>query len=99
MPFLPESYPVERAVPSRSHVMPELPEVEITARRLRAAMPGRRIVDLEVPDPRLLRGAAPDAPPEQTAAEWRSRLTGAAFAGVRRRAKFLLLALDTGETL
>jgi formamidopyrimidine-DNA glycosylase len=79
--------------------MPELPEVEITARRLRAALPGRRIVDLEVPDPRLLRGAAPDAPPERTVAEWRSRLTGAAFAGLGRRAKFLLLALDTGETL
>jgi formamidopyrimidine-DNA glycosylase len=79
--------------------MPELPEVEITARRLRAALPGRRIVELEVPDPRLLRGDAPGAPPEQTAAGWQSRLAGAAFAGVRRRAKYLLLALDTGETL
>lgn len=79
--------------------MPELPEVEITARRLRAALPGRRIVALAVPDPRLLRSEEPAAPPERLAAEWQSVLAGAAFAGVGRRAKFLLLALDNGQTL
>jgi formamidopyrimidine-DNA glycosylase len=79
--------------------MPELPEVEITARRLRAALPGRRIVALAVPDARLLRSEEPVAPPERLAAEWQSVLTGAAFTGVGRRAKFLLLPLDNGQTL
>jgi formamidopyrimidine-DNA glycosylase len=79
--------------------MPELPEVEIIARRLRAALPGRRIVALAVPDARLLRSEEPVAPPERRAAEWQSALTVAAFTGAGRRAKFLLLPLDNGQTL
>jgi formamidopyrimidine-DNA glycosylase len=79
--------------------MPELPEVEITARRLRAALPGRRIGHLDVPDPSLLRGVDPNKPLDRAVAAWQAGLTGAAFTGAGRRAKFLLLTLDNGQTL
>jgi formamidopyrimidine-DNA glycosylase len=69
--------------------MPELPEVEITARRLRAALPGRRIQSVIVPDPRILQTG--------DVAEWQRRLEGAAFLGVRRRAKFLLLEMEGSD--
>jgi formamidopyrimidine-DNA glycosylase len=71
--------------------MPELPEVEIAARRLRERLPGRRVVGLEVPDPRVLRGGTVD--------EWQARLSGRRWRGVRRLAKFLLLDLEEGLTV
>lgn len=71
--------------------MPELPEVEIAARRLRPGLMGRRIVAATVPDPKILEiGSAP---------EWEERLRGAVVLDVARRAKYLLLPLDTKETL
>ncbi len=70
--------------------MPELPEVETVRRGLAPAMEGRRIVravanraDLRFPLPK----------------DFAKRLTGARVESLRRRAKYLLAGLDTGETL
>lgn len=72
--------------------MPELPEVETVVRDLRrAGLVGRRVVDLTVRWPRTL-----DRPSAETA---RARLAGARVEGVRRRGKFILIDLSTGEVL
>ncbi len=70
--------------------MPELPEVETVRRGLAAALEGRRLqrvaihrADLRKPFPR----------------DFVQRLTGRRILNVYRRAKYLLLDLDTGETL
>lgn len=68
--------------------MPELPEVEIVARRATAALAGRRIASLMVPGLNALRSIEP--PP--------SVLEGATVTGVRRRGKLLLFDTD-GEHL
>jgi formamidopyrimidine-DNA glycosylase len=71
-------------------VMPELPEVEAVRRRLEPAMRGARIEqvllrrkDLRQPFPRA----------------FASRLEGRRIRAVARRGKYLLVALDSGETL
>lgn len=72
--------------------MPELPEVETVARDLKAAnLVGRRIEAVQVRWPRTI--ATPDA------ATFAARLRGARIRDVGRRAKYLVLPLDTGETL
>jgi formamidopyrimidine-DNA glycosylase len=71
--------------------MPELPEVEYVARQLRAALVGRTIVAAEVRWPRAI--SAPEA--EAFPAAVRGRRVTA----VRRRAKHLLITLDSDETL
>ncbi|MDT0681705.1 bifunctional DNA-formamidopyrimidine glycosylase/DNA-(apurinic or apyrimidinic site) lyase [Roseicyclus sp. F158] len=70
--------------------MPELPEVETVRRGLVPAMEGRRIVaaDIRRPD---LRWPLPEKMGE--------RLTGARVLALRRRSKYILGELDTGETL
>ncbi len=69
--------------------MPELPEVETTARGLRARLIGRRIVDVrEVDWPRMLANA--------TLEEVARAVRGRSVVGVGRRGKYLLLALDSG---
>ncbi|MEO5620125.1 MAG: bifunctional DNA-formamidopyrimidine glycosylase/DNA-(apurinic or apyrimidinic site) lyase [Cypionkella sp.] len=70
--------------------MPELPEVETVRRGLLPAMEGRLIERAEVnrPDPRF-------ALPERMA----ERLTGARVMALRRRSKYILADLDSGETL
>jgi formamidopyrimidine-DNA glycosylase len=70
--------------------MPELPEVETVRRGLQPALEGRRIVRAEVRRPDL-RWPFPERMAE--------RLTGARVEGIGRRSKYLLLDLDTGETL
>ena len=70
--------------------MPELPEVETVRRGLRPVMEGRRIARADVRRPDL-RWPFPDRMAE--------RLTGARVNGIGRRSKYLLLELDTGETL
>ena len=69
--------------------MPELPEVETVRRGLEPALAGARLaqVDPRRPD---LRFPFPD--------RFAERLEGARVEAVRRRAKYLLLPLDTGET-
>ncbi len=70
--------------------MPELPEVETVRRGLEPVMAGMRIVRVEARRPDLR------FPFPQRFAE---RLTGTIVRTVSRRAKYLLLALSTGETL
>ncbi|SIS49875.1 DNA-(apurinic or apyrimidinic site) lyase [Roseivivax lentus] len=70
--------------------MPELPEVETVRRGLVPAMEGVRIVQAEVNRPDL-RWPFPDRMAE--------RLTGARVDRLRRRSKYILADLSTGETL
>jgi len=70
--------------------MPELPEVETVRRGLEPVLTGRRILRAEVRRPDLRWPL-----PERMAA----RLQGARVARLRRRSKYLLADLDTGETL
>lgn len=71
--------------------MPELPEVETLRRDAEALLVGRTIRQVELLLPAVLRAPAPDA--------FCQRLEGASFTGARRRAKYLLLDLSTGDTL
>ena len=70
--------------------MPELPEVETVRRGLEPAMAGARINQLELRRPNL-RFPFPERLAE--------RLEGRAIMALRRRAKYLLLDLENGETL
>lgn len=70
--------------------MPELPEVETTARALRAALTGHRIAGVKVRNPRL-RWPVP--------ADLSRRLAGARVLAVRRRAKYLLIETEAGTLL
>ena len=70
--------------------MPELPEVETVRRGLAPAMEGTRIARAEVNRPDLRWPL-----PEQMA----ERLTGAKVERLRRRSKYILADLDTGESL
>jgi formamidopyrimidine-DNA glycosylase len=70
--------------------MPELPEVETVRRGLTPAMEGAVIARAQVNRPDL-RWPFPDRMAE--------RLTGARVKQLRRRSKYILADLDTGETL
>jgi formamidopyrimidine-DNA glycosylase len=70
--------------------MPELPEVETVRRGLEPAMVGKRIAVADVRRPDL-RWPFPERMAE--------RLTGATVERLRRRSKYILGDLDTGETL
>src|SRR6185437_5946090 len=71
--------------------MPELPEVEYLARQLREALIGSRIMRVEVLWPRAVSRMTPE--------ELIARLTGRRVLAVGRRAKYLVLTLDSGESL
>jgi len=70
--------------------MPELPEVERAARRLRRATTGRRIVALRLLHPSLVRRVSPAA---------RRAVTGQTIVGVEQRAKHQILRLADGRAL
>lgn len=70
--------------------MPELPEVETVRRGLLPAMEGRRIIAAEIRRPDL-RWPFPERMAE--------RMTGARVEALRRRSKYILADLSTGETL
>lgn len=70
--------------------MPELPEVETVRRGLAARVEGRRVVSLDVEDPRLV--ARSPVPPADV-------LPGRTLLRLRRRGKWLLGDLDGGLTL
>jgi formamidopyrimidine-DNA glycosylase len=70
--------------------MPELPEVETTRRGVDPHLKGRKIVALEVHEPRL-RWRVADSLPAEVAGQ-RVRQTG-------RRAKYLLIELESGTLL
>ncbi len=65
--------------------VPELPEMEITARRLAEVLPGETIESILTPGLNVLKTFDPPL----------SALDGARFTGVRRRGKLLLLEADT----
>lgn len=71
--------------------MPELPEVEMVARHLRALVVGRTIVKAQL---LWLRTA-----PEQTARQFAAGLKGARVDTVGRRGKYILVHLHNGRTL
>jgi formamidopyrimidine-DNA glycosylase len=71
--------------------MPELPEVETVCRQLEPEIEGRRIDALEVLDPRWCRPMPP--------ADLERAVADATIAGLGRRGKYLLLALEGGRTL
>jgi formamidopyrimidine-DNA glycosylase len=71
--------------------MPELPEVEMVTRHLRALLTGRTFVKAQLLTPRL----APEHSPRQFAA----RLRGAQVESVARRGKHILTYCDNGRTL
>jgi formamidopyrimidine-DNA glycosylase len=71
--------------------MPELPEVETVARELRPQLIGRRFLDAVVGWPRTL--AAPDP------GTFMDRLAGQTVVEVGRRGKYILILLDSGDTL
>lgn len=70
--------------------MPELPEVETTRRGIEPHVIGRRILALEVYEPRL-RWPVPPALPAQ--------LAGRRIVATGRRAKYLLIGLDAGTLI
>jgi formamidopyrimidine-DNA glycosylase len=70
--------------------MPELPEVELAAQRLRAAAEGRRIAAMRVFHPALRR---------QVSRGVLTSLRDARIARVERRGKYQLLHLDSGRTI
>jgi formamidopyrimidine-DNA glycosylase len=70
--------------------MPELPEVETVRRGLLGALSGARLARVEQRR-KDLRFALPE--------RFVDRLTGAGVLGIERRAKYLILPLDTGESL
>jgi formamidopyrimidine-DNA glycosylase len=67
--------------------MPELPEMEIVARRLAAALPGQTIESVLTPGLNALKTFDPPL----------SALDGATFTDVRRRGKLLLLEAETAS--
>ena len=71
--------------------MPELPEVETIKEDLRELVVGARIEDAEVLDPALVEQPSPE--------EFVRRLDGVRIAGTRRRAKHLIVELDSGDSL
>lgn len=70
--------------------VPELPEVETVRRGLEPAMEGARILEVEARRPNL-RFPLPDG--------FTTRLAGRTVTGLGRRAKYLLIHLDTGPAL
>jgi len=69
--------------------VPELPEIETVVRGLAPELAGKRVVGVSVREARLRGGVA---------ADFAERLTGRQIAGVGRRGKYLLAALDDGRT-
>ncbi len=71
--------------------MPELPEVETIKEDLRELVVGSKVEDAEVLDPALVE--------QLSAEEFVRRLKDTRIAGARRRAKHLVLDLDSGDAL
>jgi formamidopyrimidine-DNA glycosylase len=71
--------------------MPELPEVETVCRQLEPELEGRRIASLEVLDARWCRPALPR--------KLEQAVSGRTIEGLGRRGKYLLLGLDSAQTL
>jgi len=70
--------------------MPELPEVETVVRALRHRVAGRRLSHLRIWQPGII---------ESDLNVFRRRATGVRVIGVRRRGKWIVIDLDTGDTI
>lgn len=70
--------------------MPELPEIETYVRHLRDRVVGQRITGTEITRPRTI-----NVLPE----EFKAEVTGRTITGARRRAKILVMILDSGASL
>ena len=70
--------------------MPELPEVETVCRGMKLSMMGRTIKSAEIRRPDL-RWPLPK--------EMKNRITGKAISSITRRAKYILIGLDSQETI
>ncbi len=71
--------------------MPELPEVETIRRDLSRDIKGKRIKQVEVLNPKVIKQPRP--------AEFKRRLKGASFTGFLRRGKVLAIQLSSGDYL
>jgi formamidopyrimidine-DNA glycosylase len=71
--------------------MPELPEVETVRRQLAERITGRTVTALTIHDPKV---TSPE-PPEMVV----EGVTGRRVEGIGRRGKYLLVGLDSGQTL
>jgi formamidopyrimidine-DNA glycosylase len=71
--------------------LPELPEVETIRRDLIRDVKGKKIRDLEILNPRVIKQPRP--------AEFKRRIKGAAFRDFLRRAKILIGQLSSGDYL
>ncbi len=71
--------------------MPELPEVETIRAQLAGRIPGRTFATVEVFDPKLVSPAEPR--------EFVEAVVGRRIEAVDRRGKYLLIGLDSGDTL
>src|SRR5215207_4661490 len=71
--------------------MPELPEVETIKEDLRGLLVGSKIERAEVLDPSLVE--------QPSTEEFAGRLEGVVITGARRRAKHLIVELDSGNSL
>ena len=71
--------------------MPELPEVETIKEHLRELVAGSLVAKVEVLDPGLVEQPLPE--------EFVRRLEGVRIMGTRRRAKHLIVELDSGDSL
>ncbi len=72
--------------------MPELPEVETLRRDIEKEFVGKRIKGVDVTGSRSVRR-------HTTAGEFSARVQGRTLVAVRRRGKYLLLRLDSGDVL
>jgi formamidopyrimidine-DNA glycosylase len=75
----------------RVQIMPELPEVETIARGVHTEVAGRRIIDVAITRPDVLR--------EVTARALPGRVRGTVIDGARRRAKHIVIDLASGDHL
>lgn len=71
--------------------MPELPEVELVTRFLRALVSGRTIVKADLLRPRLAPNSTPD--------DFARSMSKTRIDAIRRRGKYILVDLDNGKTL
>ena len=67
--------------------MPELPEVEVTVRQLRARLVGRLVMDVQTDWPKYFQSP-------KTEEDFRSCVKGRRIDGVQRRAKYILIYLS-----
>src|SRR3989338_3621466 len=75
----------------RSEEMPELPEVETIKRDLEKVLLGKKIVDVCIHNPKVIRQPSAD--------KFKKGLIGALIKNILRKAKVLILELSNGKSL